>query len=228
MVKNTEEYQFKEEGEYIGETSEPIQTPEFEIPEKTRSFSPFKLPVKNKKTVIIVGIIVVIFLLMQVVKFFSSTPKQKIQERAPSAVETTPTPNLQSAGVNLLNEKFKSNESKILQMQNDMEDMKTTVTNMNKTVYDLNMMVQQLTAEVQKLIVEKKSLVETMKGKKTPYHIKAIVQGRAWLETNSGLNATVRVGTSLGKYGIVTEIDDQNGVVATDKGAKISYGANDL
>lgn len=225
MAKNNEEYQFKEEGEYLGESPEPITPPDLGVTTKPSRSLLDKLPVKNRKIIIIIGIVVVIFFIMQIVKLFSPSPKEKIQPQQPSALEATQP---QSANISALTEKYKTEETKISDLQNEVEDMKTTVNNMNKMVYDLNTTVQQLTVEVQKLIAERDALMQTMKGKRTPYHIKAIVPGRAWLETTHGVNTTVRIGTSLGKYGNVTEIDDQNGMVTTNKGAVIRYGANDL
>jgi intracellular multiplication protein IcmG len=59
------------------------------------------------------------------------------------------------------------------------------------------------------------------------YHIKAIVPGRAWLETGSGRTTTVRVGNKLSGYGTVTYISARDGLVILSSGEVIQYGIND-
>jgi len=234
MAKNTEDYQLKEGSEYASDESFDSPT----NPQRAASAggaigsmrpgAPFNFPIKNKKVVVIIGFFVVLFFIMQVVKLFSSGSKSTIQDQQITS-ESNQKTDIQASGIRSLNEKYSVVEANIQQLQKDMDEAKTNVVEMNKSLYDLNITVQQLTAEVQKIIAEKVAIKKTMSGKKTPYHIRAIVNGRAWLETDNGIDTiTVRAGSNLGKYGKVEEVDDKNGIVTTDKGAVIRHGKNDL
>jgi hypothetical protein len=241
MAKNTEEYQLEEGGEYTedegfespqarAQRAAPVAgAPASRTANSGPSGLPFNLPVKNKKMAIIIGVFVILFFIMQIIKLFSPGAKEKIQEQPVISVETNKKVSPVSADSSMLNERYLANDTKIQQLQKEMEDTKASIDSMNKTVYDLNTMIQQLTTEVQTLVAEKAMAQKTMKEKQTPYHIRAIVNGRAWLEANNGATTiTVRPGSSLGKYGKVSEIDDKNGLVNTDKGAVIRYGKNDM
>ena len=232
MAKNTEDYKLNESSEYASDENfeAPTSRP---APAAGRMGSipprmPPGFPIKNKKVAIIIGLFVGLFFIMQIVKLFSSGSKEKNNEQQITS-ETMQNPDLQSSGISVLNEKYSSAETKIYQLQKDLDDTKASIAEMNKSMYDLSITVQQLTAEMHKIIAEKAAVRETIKEKRTPYHIRAIVNGRAWLETNSGTETiTVRAGSNLGRYGKVKEVDDQNGVVTTDKGAVIRYGKNDM
>jgi hypothetical protein len=232
MAKNTEDYKLNENSEYASDEN-------FEAPTSRPAPSAGKMgsipprmppgfPIKNKKMAVIIGLFVGLFFIMQVVKLFSSGSKEKIKEQQVTSAAIQE-PDLQSSSIRVLNEKYSSAETKIQQLQKDVDDTRSSIAEMNKSMYDLNITVQQLTAEIHKIISEKAAVQETMKGKKTPYHVRAIVNGRAWLETDNGINTiTVRTGSNLGRYGKVKEVDDRNGVVTTDKGAIIRYGKNDM
>lgn len=59
------------------------------------------------------------------------------------------------------------------------------------------------------------------------YHVKALIPGRAWLESNKGTTTSVKVGDRLRNYGVVTSIDPNTGFVDTSSGTVIKYGKYD-
>ena len=59
------------------------------------------------------------------------------------------------------------------------------------------------------------------------YHLKAILPGRAWVESSEGEAETVSVGDSIENYGQVTAIDPDQGIVSTASGKMIRYGERD-
>lgn len=95
--------------------------------------------------------------------------------------------------------------------------MRSTVESMNKTVSDLDASVKQLTA---------KPKVKTP-TRLVLYRIKALVPGRAWLTSSTGMPTTVRQGDILPGYGRIMLIDPHQGVVATSSGRVIQYGIDD-
>ena len=58
--------------------------------------------------------------------------------------------------------------------------------------------------------------------------MRAIVAGRAWLVSNKGFILTVRPGSKLKRYGKITKIDPDNGIVKTSSGFIIRYGSKDI
>lgn len=59
------------------------------------------------------------------------------------------------------------------------------------------------------------------------YHVKAVIPGRAWLESNFGNTTSVKVGDSLKNYGYIVSINTNTGNVDTSSGRVIKYGPND-
>lgn len=59
------------------------------------------------------------------------------------------------------------------------------------------------------------------------YHVKALIPGRAWLESNRGTTTSVKVGDTLRNYGQITSINTNTGMVDTSSGRVIKYGRYD-
>lgn len=59
------------------------------------------------------------------------------------------------------------------------------------------------------------------------FHLKAVVPGRAWLESCTGILITVKVGDPIRGYGIVKAINATQGWVGMSSGTVIRYGPND-
>lgn len=62
---------------------------------------------------------------------------------------------------------------------------------------------------------------------KTAYNIRAIVPGRAWIESPSGYKFSISVGDRVLGYGTVTQINADYGEVTFDGGDVIKYGSDD-
>jgi len=78
---------------------------------------------------------------------------------------------------------------------------------------------------------QKKLQRQQRKIKKSPlvkYHIRAMVPGRVWIESDDGkYNKTLKVGDELTGYGAVDYILYKEGMVLTSNGLYIQYGEND-
>jgi len=226
--KEPEEYKLKEE-EYgavyspeatkLGETEEPSE----------REFAPGipkpKLPIK-KRMLIVIGIIVFLFIAYQFV-----APKPSQQKPLPTPTPTGAPELATTAGqISQLNQKFIENSAKIKVLEEELDKAQSVLTNMQGSVNNLNTAVLQLAKVVQQLELEQKK-AEMARKKKMPkmvYHVRAIVPGRAWLQSKDGKLVTVRPGTKLNGYGKVTVIDVNNGLVKTDLGYVIKYGESDI
>ncbi len=226
--KEPEEYKLKEE-EYgavyspeatkLGETEEPSE----------REFAPGiakpKLPIK-KRVLIVIGIIVFLFIAYQFV-----APRPSQQKPLPTPTPTGAPELATTAGqISQLNQKFIENSAKIKVLEEELDKAQSVLTNMQGSVNNLNTAVLQLAKVVQQLELEQKK-AEMARKKKMPkmvYHVRAIVPGRAWLQSKDGKLVTVRPGTKLNGYGKVTVIDVNNGLVKTDLGYVIKYGESDI
>lgn len=59
------------------------------------------------------------------------------------------------------------------------------------------------------------------------YFVKAVIPGRAWLIGENGSTLTVRKGSIIPGYGVVTMVDVSQGRVLTNSGKIITFGQND-
>ena len=221
-----EEYKFKEEEYGVGEQEQPTETEPEE--EKKPPVPKFKLPI-NKRILVILGIIVVLFIVFQFVK-----PKKTEPQPA-----TTPTIATTATGAQIpvtgqlpgLMQKFNENSAKIKSIQDELNRTQTVLSKMDAAVYNLNIAVQELSKSVQDVAKQQAGLQKgkpKVRAPKVVYHVKAIVPGRAWLESSDVTIVTVRPGSKLKNYGTVTEIDDSQGIVKTDLGFVIKYGVGDI
>lgn len=72
----------------------------------------------------------------------------------------------------------------------------------------------------------KKAQATTRKGKVATedYFVQAVIPGRAWVTTKSGITRTVGVGDQLPGYGKVISIDARDGTLMTGSGRAIIFG----
>lgn len=242
MPENNEEYKLKEEY-----ASENLESPAGYIAseaeaEMVRKSPQLKLssllPFKNKKILVIALVIAAIIGGFQIIKIFSSKKGQKAEI---VATEKTPAQSkvVFEASFSELMEKYNANKEKIASLGKQVSSIQDTMTALEKNVQDLNSVVEKLTKDVEQVMALQANLKITSSEyripqatskpqQKIPYHVKAIVSGRAWLETNKGKIITVRPGSGLGSYGLVTQINEDNGTVTTSLGTVITYGINDI
>lgn len=128
------------------------------------------------------------------------------------------------------------------QLGSTRQDVATLTNNINQNKQDIATINQNLTGvtsalaevnkNIQKLTASKKKPIKKVKRKKMvppkPYHVKAVVPGRVWLESADGKEVSLRVGDSLPGYGTVELISPRQGMVITSTGAVIQYGVNDI
>jgi intracellular multiplication protein IcmG len=226
-----QEYKFKEEEYDVGEKKE--QPPEEQAPPGlsfAKRIPKVKIPI-NRRVLIILGIIIVVFIIFQFVK--PKTPKEPPVTTTPTTVGALPVTQVSGNGQLFeLTQKSNKNSAKIKNIEDELNKTQTALSKLNTDVNNLNSAVQKLSKATQTLARRQAELILYGKGKfkvpKVVYHVKAIVPGRAWLESSDGTIVTVRPGTRLNHYGTVTKIDDRQGIVKTDLGLVIKYGAGDI
>jgi intracellular multiplication protein IcmG len=224
-----EEYKFKAEEYDIPEERPPAeQPPGMGFGKRTPKF---KVPI-NKRVLIILGIVIVVFIVFQFVK--PKTAKE-IQPSIPDVTVAVPISQASANGQLFdLTQKFDKNNTKIKDMEDQLNKTQAVLSKLNTNVSNLNSAVRRLSASTQLLAKRQAEMLvygtgkAKTRGSKVVYHVRAIVPGRAWLEASDGTFVTVRSGSELNHYGTVTRIDDRRGIVQTDLGFTIKYGKGDI
>lgn len=188
-----------------------------------------------KRVIIAVGLAVCAFVLFKVMRPSHETIHHTKPVAAPTQV-AEPRPQMNVDLMNDLNN-LKQNESAsqnaINQLQSQVQDLKQELNQANTTQAELNQSISTLMDVVKRLSDQVKESKQHKTEAPKPvapsivYHIKAIVAGRAWIETEDGTTETVSVGDKVKQYGIVVSIDHDNGIIATSSGKVIRYGTTD-
>ena len=122
-------------------------------------------------------------------------------------------------------------QPEIKELQSGLGEVNQSVTGLQKTLVTLTASVQALSNQVEQLSKEQKakaaSVPQAKPVVKTEYYLKAIITGRAWVESATGDLTTVKVGDELKGYGTITAIDPENATVTTSEGATIKHAPND-
>lgn len=200
-----------------------------------------RLPIlKNKKFYFVAGFAVVIIVGLQMMH-----GGHKTQVVKSNPVVAQPTPVVVQPNSQLLNQldsiksNQTSNQNAMSSLQDNISGLKSQLTKASANNAELAQSVTSLTAEVKLLSdqvnANSKKLAPKPKKKTksgyTPkpitYSLKAVVPGRAWLQSSDGGSYSVAVGDKLAQYGRVKAIDDNSGDVYTTSGKTISYGPND-
>ncbi len=122
-----------------------------------------------------------------------------------------------------------------VQLRHAISEFKMNVATLSKQVHSMVAQNKLDLEQAMKKFVTK--LAETKKGRsklskkivipKIRYNVRAIVPGRAWLQSPSGRTITVKVGDRLMGYGLVKRIEPRSGTVLTTSGVVLRYGHHD-
>lgn len=122
-------------------------------------------------------------------------------------------------------------EDEINSMIINLSSIQRNLESFSSKLNDLNTQVDQLTHQVfqhQDQISElEKAKDQVNTNEEISYDIQAIIPGRAWLISSEGKVTTVREGSHLEEYGIVTAIDPNRGTIITSSGNIIEYSQED-
>lgn len=113
-----------------------------------------------------------------------------------------------SAAVRRLTDNKEKSDQRMTDLESEVDELVATI---DETKAQL--------AALKKQIAEQNSPKQPKK--ELTYNIQAVVEGRAWLQSNGGANITVKVGDELKGYGVVTKIDAVNSVIQTSSGKRI-------
>ncbi len=238
VVTDDMEYEFKETGEPQAET--PMEPEYEEIKPKTAFF--------QHRLVKRIGIIVVLVIAVVIVYEFimpgdTQTVAKKSEPDGSIAISQPVQPAPQTTAVNsetqekvdLLSQENAAVDSEMKQVQADIQNLNQKIEQIAMGMNDLNNKLQSFSEQVQSLQEEKATnpAVKRQVAKKAivapqpAYYLKAVVPGRAWLQSKAGHLMTVKVGDRIAGYGTIQAINAESGWVGTSSGRVISYGPND-
>ncbi|MFA6409014.1 MAG: hypothetical protein WCW01_02400 [Gammaproteobacteria bacterium] len=251
-VSSPDEYRVVSEDAYSQPAPSPI-TEQIQEPIKEEKSSLFD-KLKSKKILVPVGLVVATLVLMQIMGVFSqkhrdsniglgqqiiAKPEFPKPTQAPVAVPApqpviAPRPDVDEKVGRQLDAVLHREQQDMAQMEkigNLLGEGQIVLIGLRKSVEDLSSSVNTLTNKVNVLMTMVKPPEPPKKKKngikRTPYHIKAIITGRAWLEDPKGNTITVRIGDIV-NGARVEMISPNQGVVLTSSGEMIQYGNNDL
>lgn len=127
-------------------------------------------------------------------------------------------------------------DKKLMDEQNRTNALEDSINRAEQNVSKVDQKIEALAGAIQQIFEEidniKKPPKKPQKKKLTrppaAYHVRAIVPGRVWLESEHGKNVTLRVGDVLEGYGEVRAIVPRQGMVVMSNGSIIQYGVNDF
>lgn len=140
------------------------------------------------------------------------------------------TQNIIQQKISTVEKDISSNNNQLSNLGESVSKEQQDVTSINQNINQLAVAMQQVLGEIQQLKTQKVNKHKKKKPVKIYpiYRIRAIVPGRAWLESDDGKAVTVRVGNELEGYGTVEVISPKDGMVLTSNGSYIQYGINDF
>jgi intracellular multiplication protein IcmG len=240
--KAPDEYQYPPEeyykgGEYLpDETVDPIEP---EVTRARRSFLP-------SRVMWFLGFLIAIILVYLILSYINTKRNMDLAQQAPITaaipstttaqtvpVEQTPqqtlaveTPN--NTDVQRLTMQNQANQQSIASMQSQIQQMQTQMSDLTNTISALGTQIQVLANEIKAISTDRAvsgRSISTNPG--IVYHLKALVPGRAWIQSPDGAATTVTLGDRLPGYGIIQMINTDQGIVTTSSGAIIQYGTKD-
>lgn len=119
-----------------------------------------------------------------------------------------------------------SNSAKISSMESKLNNYEQQLGDINYNISQLSQSIVELKQSLAKPKVVKKKIVKKIPVKLKTYFLRAMVHGRAWVESEHGDYLTVKIGDMLPTYGRIVYMDDNQGVVKTTSGRDIRYATN--
>ncbi|MFA5959474.1 MAG: type IVB secretion system protein IcmG/DotF [Tatlockia sp.] len=165
---------------------------------------------------------------------------------SPPAPAPVPAPAQQAPDYTQMSQKLSSLEigqqnvrTEVNSVGNQLAGINSNVTQLTEKIASLNQLIASLEAKLDRQSNDIAMAAVRAKPKpvrhvvvktrhvRTVYHIQAVIPGRAWLIAANGSTITVREGTQLAGYGVITLIDPNQGRVVTSSGQVIRFSQQD-
>lgn len=228
-----------------------------ERPPETKKRLEFLKNIDKRKIILPLGILFVILIAYKAFEFYGlkkakmvRQQKAQMQNIAVAPVMTIPQkvvypvePSIREVGgdnqnYDTLKQKTANIEANTYQNNVKLNSLDNTVNVVQDNIAIIDKNVRQISDVLQQELIQieqlKKSPNKPTKHRKIKkpnvikYHIRALVPGRAWIESENGrYSKTIKVGDELNGYGTVDYILFKEGMVLMSNGSYIQYGEND-
>ena len=234
--KDADEYQLpsddlNEQADFEQPSEEPMAPPR-----RNRFIAIFR----QKKVLILLGLIIAIIV---VYEFVGTTGEQR-QPQSALLKTTQPKINLTDSqltslasqnqelqsSISTLAQQINANKNDITQLESGLSELASSQQQLTNQIANINTGLQRLSLQLEKLAAKPKTPVKRVVKYIPPspiFYLRAILPGRAWLQSNQGQLVTVTLGDKLNGYGTITWINPELGAVNTSSGKVIRYGVND-
>lgn len=128
---------------------------------------------------------------------------------------------------------FNTVSQKVSGVNDNLNNLNAQINNLNQAITNLSNQVLKQSEEINVLMARAqpkkrvKPLLHSTVSEPLAYYIQAVIPGRAWLIGSNGSTLTVREGTKISGYGMVTLIDSMQGRVLTSSGQVIKFSQED-
>lgn len=131
--------------------------------------------------------------------------------------------------VTALSQRVKENQSMISSVLIRLNTLEQSINSMSETLKSIDSKVNKpiIKPEVKKAAVAPKPVAKKRELHRV-YGLKAILPGRAWIESASGDSRSIAVGDRIPGHGTVKMINSVEGYVLTTSGTMIVYGPGDF
>lgn len=217
--------------------------PHFDIePPSKPPQAAWKKVLLNKRFLTICGLIVAVFIVYGYISLTRPGQKEEIAvtepvtESKPVTVNVSPVQPAVSDETVMLNQvqgqmttlaaQAQQNQQQIQQLQANLQQLQGSVTAMSQQVTNLadSIAVLAKQPELTPPPAARVSVSKPVHRPKLPvYYIRAVVPGRAWVESTAGNMFTVKVGDKIPGYGVVQVINSRRGAVGMSSGVVIRF-----
>ena len=167
-----------------------------------------------------------------------ASPRQPETIAAP-AVSSLPTPDSKlNDRISALDEMQHTTRTDMATMNDQLNMVGKNVEDMVARIAELNVIIKNLNMKVDEQAHRIDLITMKLAPKRVPhqnhpvshrviYHLEAVIPGRAWLMGSDGSTLTVKKGSKLPGYGVVTFIDANQGRVSINSGQVIRFSQDD-
>lgn len=158
-----------------------------------------------------------------------ATPEKKVDVAETKKAAATSAVGKQSNGELSLPKGSVADTAQMAQLETQLQDINQEIAELKETLSALISTMEVMATQVQELREAQQLKPSTLMlfRPKVPYFLKAVIVGRAWLESADGNLITIKQGDVIPEYGTITRIDHNEGWVDTSSGLIIGYGRND-
>lgn len=136
-------------------------------------------------------------------------------------------------GEDAINAKIATLSSDNLKLTTEYQELSDKLNKLSMQIEKLSSAVEDQSRSIMSLSIRREYHPRRMSRQQVihpqfiKYFVKAVIPGRAWLIAENGSTLTVRTGSVIPGYGVVTMVDVSQGRVLTNSGKVITFGQND-